>query len=292
MLARHNRESREYKNLRTRERLWLPRAKLLVSTLLLLLCSPKAFGEFDHGLWGLLLSKHVVVSEDGRSTAVDYISLGTNREQLDQYLKQASGVSRATFDAWETSEQLSFLINLYNAATLDLILDNMNSTDTLASIRDIGSLFTSAWELERVALFGQRVTLDFIEHDMIRGSGRYNEPRIHFAVNCAAIGCPALRAEAYTGAKLNAQLEDAVRIFLSDRSRNYFDDGRLYLSSIFKWYREDFERGWGGSNSLGEFVARYSSELGLSAEQAETLAKGNMRIRFLSYNWALNQLNK
>ena len=290
MLTRHNRESREYKKLRTTERQWPPRAKLVISALLLLMCAPTAFGEFDHGLWDMLLSKHVVVSEDGLSTAVDYISFGTDREPLDQYLEQASGVSRTTFDAWEASEQLSFLINLYNAATVELILDNMNSTDTLTSIRDIGTLFTSAWELERVALFGERVTLDIIEHDMIRGWGRYNEPRIHFAVNCAAIGCPALRAEVYTGAKLNAQLEDAVRMFLSDRSRNYFDDGRLYLSSIFKWYREDFERGWAGSNSLGGFVARYSRELGLSADQAEALAKGNMRIRFLSYDWGLNQL--
>ena len=252
--------------------------------------APAAFGEFDHSLWDLLLSKHVIVSEDGLSTAVDYTSLGSNREPLALYLDQASRISRTTFDAWETPEQLAFLINLYNAATVELILDNRKSADSLMSIRDIGTLFTSAWELERVALFGERVTLDAIEHDMIRGWGRYNEPRIHFAVNCAAVGCPALRAEAYTGAKLNAQLDDAARTFLSDRSRNYFDGNRLYLSSIFKWYREDFERGWGGSNALGEFVARYSSELGLNAEQADALAKGDMRIRFLRYDWGLNQL--
>ena len=252
--------------------------------------TPTAFGEFDHSLWDLLLSEHVIVSEDGLSTAVDYTSFGANREPLALYLDQASRISRRTFDAWETPEQLAFLINLYNAATVELILDNRKSADSLTSIRDIGTLFTSAWELERVALFGERVTLDAIEHDMIRGWGRYNEPRIHFAVNCAAIGCPALRAEAYTGAKLNAQLDDAARTFLSDRSRNYFDGNRLYLSSIFKWYREDFERGWGGSNALGEFVARYSSELGLNADQAGALAKGDMRIRFLRYDWGLNQL--
>jgi len=267
-----------------------PKARLLISALFLFVHAAPAFGDFDHGRWNLLLSKHVIVSADGLSTAVDYASLGVNREPLQSYLEETSRVSRASFDAWETSDQLAFLINLYNAATVELILDNMASSDPIDSIRDIGSLFTSAWELERVALFGNLVTLDAIEHDMIRGWGRYNEPRIHFAVNCAAIGCPALRAEAYTGTALEGQLEDATRDFLSDRSRNYFDGRRLRLSSIFKWYREDFERGWGGSNALGEFVARYSSDLGLSVEQRNELARGDMGIRFLSYDWGLNQV--
>lgn len=267
-----------------------PKARLLISALFLFVHAAPAFGDFDHGRWNLLLSKHVIVSADGLSTAVDYASLGVNREPLQSYLEETSRVSRASFDAWETSDQLAFLINLYNAATVELILDNMGSSDPIDSIRDIGSLFTSAWELERVALFGKLVTLDAIEHDMIRGWGRYNEPRIHFAVNCAAIGCPALRAEAYTGTALEGQLEDATRDFLSDRSRNYFDGRRLRLSSIFKWYREDFERGWGGSNALGEFVARYSSELGLSIEHRNELARGDMGIRFLSYDWGLNQV--
>lgn len=269
-----------------------PKARLLISALLLFVHAAPAFGEFDYGFWNLLLSKYVIVSADGLSTAVDYASLGTNREPLQSYLEETSRVSRADFDAWDTSDQLAFLINLYNAATVELILENMNSAGSIDSIRDIGSLFTSAWELERVALFGNLVTLDAIEHDMIRGWGRYNEPRIHFAVNCAAIGCPALRAEAYTGAALEAQLEDATRDFLSDRSRNYFDGRRLRLSSIFKWYREDFERGWGGSSALGEFVSRYSSELGLSADQAKALANGDTSIRFLSYDWGLNQLRE
>lgn len=267
-----------------------PKARLLISALFLFVHAAPAFGDFDHGRWNLLLSKHVIVIADGLSTAVDYASLGVNREPLQSYLEETSRVSRASFDAWETSDQLAFLINLYNAATVELILDNMGASDPIGSIRDIGSLFTSAWELERVALFGDLVTLDAIEHDMIRGWGRYNEPRIHFAVNCAAIGCPALRAEAYTGDALEAQLEDATRKFLSDRSRNYFDGRRLRLSSIFKWYREDFEHGWGGSRALGEFVSRYSSELGLSIEHRNELARGDLGIRFLSYDWGLNQV--
>ena len=272
----------------TRQR--APKARLLISALFLFMHAAPAFGDFDHGRWNLLLSKHVIVSADGLSTTVDYASLGVNREPLQSYLEETSRVSRASFDAWESPDQLAFLINLYNAATVELILDNMGSSDPIDSIRDIGSLFTSAWELERVALFGNLVTLDAIEHDMIRGWGRYNEPRIHFAVNCAAIGCPALRAEAYTGDALEAQLEDATRKFLSDRSRNYFDGRRLRLSSIFKWYRADFERGWGGSRALGEFVSRYSSELGLSIEHRNELARGDLGIRFLSYDWGLNQV--
>ena len=268
-----------------------PKARLLISALLLFVQTAPAFGELDHGRWNLLLSKYVIVGADGLSTAVDYASLSENREPLQSYLEETSRVSRATFDAWDRSDQLAFLINLYNAATVELILENMNLAGSIDSIRDIGSLFTSVWELERVALFGKLVTLDAIEHDMIRGWGRYNEPRIHFAVNCAAIGCPALRAEAYIGTALEAQLEDATRDFLSDRSRNYFDGRRLRLSSIFKWYREDFERGWGGTNALGEFVSRYGSELGLSVEQRNELARGDMGIRFLSYDWGLNQVS-
>ena len=113
----------------------------------------------------------------------------------------------------------------------------------LDSIRDIGFWFRSPWRKKFIPLFGEQVSLDNIEHDMIRGSGLYNEPRIHFAVNCAAIGCPGLQAEAYQGSKLEQQLEAGTRLFLSDSSRNYHADGRLFIPSLFDWYDEDFMMG-------------------------------------------------
>lgn len=124
---------------------------------------------------------------------------------------------------------------------------------------------------------------------MIRGWGRYNEPRIHFAVNCAAIGCPALRPEAYTGDHLEQQLDDSTRRFLSNRSRNYFDGRRMYVSRIFDWYEEDFERGWTSINSVAEFLARYDEALGLDSDVVAALTRGSIRIRHLRYDWGLNR---
>lgn len=246
-----------------------------------------AQSSFDHSRWDALLQKYVHWVRDEQASAVDYRGMRIEAGELQSYLEETAAVQRRAFDGWDNDEQLAFLINVYNAATVALIIENLDDID---SIRDIGSFFTSAWELERVALFGDQFTLDEIEHDMIRGWERYKEPRIHFAVNCAAIGCPALQPAAYRGATLNSQLEDATRNFLSDRSRNYPDGSTLRLSSIFKWYREDFESGWGGSSSLEQFVIRYAQALGLSPQQITQLEQGTMRIRFLRYDWGLNSL--
>jgi len=125
---------------------------------------------------------------------------------------------------------------------------------------------------------------------MIRGWGIYNEPRIHFAVNCAAIGCPALRAEAYLGKSLDQQLEENTKLFLSDRTRNYYLDGQLYVSSIFDWYEEDFEQGWHGINSVSEFLLNYVTELGLDADSILFLEQERIRIEYLRYDWDLNKV--
>lgn len=253
----------------------------------LLLISGGAFADFDHGQWDMLLNKHVRVLDGGIATQVDYSAMATDRAALKAYLGELAAVPRSVFDSWSTDAQLAFLINAYNAWTVEVVLGEYPDID---SIRDIGFLLTSAWNQDFAQLFGEPVTLDEIEHDMIRGWGLYNEPRIHFAVNCAAIGCPALRAEAYSGDRLERQLDDAARKFLSDRSRNYYDSdrGRMNVSSIFDWYEEDFEKSWGGIESVGEFLANYPSELGLDAATTESLRAGRIRIRHLRYDWGLN----
>ena len=106
---------------------------------------------------------------------------------------------------------------------------------------------------------------------MIREWGIYNEPRIRFAVNCPAIGCPFLRAEAYIPERLEEQLEDNTKLFLADKSRNYFDNGQLYISSIFDWYADDFEKGWERINSVSQFLYSYAKELNLGQEEKEKL---------------------
>ncbi len=242
--------------------------------------------DFDHSSWDAMLRKHVLVIGDGSVTQVDYAGMALEESGLDDYLVAAAAVTKLTFDSWVLQDQLAFLINVYNAATVSLILTEYPE---LQSIRDIGNILRSPWSREYVALFGGNVTLDNIEHDMIRGWNIYNEPRIHFAVNCAAIGCPPLRAEAYVGSKLHEQLDDNTRLFLSDRSRNYLQGDRLYVSQIFNWYEEDFTRGWQGIDSIAEFIGLYADALGLNPEQQTALQQGGFSIGYLRYNWGLNR---
>jgi hypothetical protein len=258
--------------------------------LVCLLSGPAAaLAEIDHRLWNDLLQRHVRVLEAGSKTEVDYASMAGERHQLQSYLETLADVSRAEFDGWSRNEQLAFLINTYNAWTVELILQYYPDLD---SIRDIGFLPGAAWRRDFVDLFGGQVSLDEIEHEMIRQWPQFQEPRIHFAVNCAAIGCPALRAEAWRSEDLQAQLEDSTARFLMDRDRNWLEQDTLYVSRIFDWYGEDFEQGWQGIETLREFLIQYSGALELTDSQIEKLRQGELRIRFSRYDWGLNDLSK
>ncbi len=240
---------------------------------------------FDHSKWDALLQSNVVVHEGGKITTVDYQSMAKQRQVLADYLDQLSKLSREEFDSWTKDEQLAVLINAYNAWTVEFILTQYPD---LESIKDLGSFFQSPWKKKFIPLLRETRSLDDIEHNLIRGSGRYNDPRIHFAVNCASIGCPALKNEAYRGDILDKQLEDATTLFLSDKTRNRMNEGELQVSSIFKWYREDFEAGWRDATTLSQFLALYKDSLGLSDTEADELVAGNIDIAFLDYDWKLN----
>ena len=262
----------------------------VVLPIVLLLC----FGQpvsaqqpFNHSPWQLLLERHVKMIDEGRASQVDYAGMAEDREQLGTYLESLSAVSEEMFSNWPEPEQLAFLINVYNAWTVELVLTEYPN---LESIRDIGSLFRSPWSRRFVPLFGELVSLDHIEHELIRGPEGYGEPRIHFAVNCASIGCPALRQEAYVADRLEQQLEEATRLFLADKSRNLLDGNTLRVSEIFDWYEEDFEQGWRGSNSVGEFLALYRDALEMPDSRVSDLEQGKYRIRYLKYDWTLNAL--
>ena len=209
---------------------------------------------------------------------------GTHRAVLARYLETLSAVSPAEFDRWSEARQLAFLINAYNAWTVELILRHYPGID---SIREIGGWFRSPWKLSFFDLLGKRRSLDELEHEMIREN--YAEPRIHFAVNCASIGCPALAREPYRGDELERQLEAATQRFLSDRQRNGLSKGALRVSPIFDWYEEDFAKGWRGLHSLPDFLAHYGDALGLSSAQQRQLRSGALRIRHTDYKWALNK---
>lgn len=261
------------------------RAMLVAVALLASLASAAFAGAFDHSALDGVLRQTVSSGDGGRSTRIDYAAVKRMNMQLAEYLNRTSGVSRKSFDSWSKADQLAFLINVYNARTIELVLQGYPKIE---SIKDLGSVLRSPWKKEFFFLLGTERSLDDVEHTLIRGSGRYGDPRIHFAVNCASIGCPALRAEAYSGESLDAQLEDQAVKFLSDRSRNRMKDGALQVSSVFKWYRADFEAGFRGAASLGNFLAFYSVALDLTADETAQLAAGTMPIRYLDYDWKLN----
>lgn len=254
-----------------------------------------------HKPYSALLSKHVKTINNGASTEVDYNGFKQNRERLTQYLSSLAKVEQATFDSWPEADQLAFLINAYNAYTIDLILTAYPKID---SIRDLGGFFSSPWKKDIAPLLGKTRTLDEIEHALIRGQNErvkgYNEPRIHFAVNCASIGCPALREEAYSGESLDSQLDAQTKRFLADTSRNRMDGNTLKLSRIFDWYSEDFENNavresepWQGAQSvntenLSQFLLLYKDALNLSAQQESLLEQESAELEFLDYDWALN----
>jgi hypothetical protein len=259
--------------------------RFFLAALLALQCLVVQAAEFDHTAWDGLLKKHVVILRGGQATQLDYKGMLAERSQLSAYLAKLSAVKRSDFDLWDKAEQLAYLINAYNAYTAELILTAYPKLD---SIKDLGSFFQSPWKKEFFVLLGKNRSLDEVEHELIRASGRYNEPRIHFAVNCASIGCPALRAQAFTGEQLDAQLEDATKDFLSDRTRNRLEGGTLKISNIFKWYKGDFEKGWRGAKKRNEFLLLYRQSLGLTNAAAIALASDNLAIDYLEYDWRLN----
>jgi hypothetical protein len=238
----------------------------------------------DNALLDGLLQRHVRVLEGGHASQVDYPGLRREQALLTDYLAATAAVTAGEFARWSKAEQLAFLINVYNASTLALVL---SGEPQMASIKDLGSIFRSPWKQSFITLLGATRSLDDIEHKLIRGEQGYHEPRVHFALNCASIGCPALRAEAYSGAKLEAQLAEAQQLFLTDRSRNRLAGERLQVSSIFKWYRADFALNGQG---LADYLAGQGAALALTAKQTEQLRGEQLEIEFLDYDWRLNRI--
>jgi hypothetical protein len=257
----------------------------LYAVILMLLTQYAWAGHFEHRVWDKILRQYVVETDNDAVTTVDYAGLLDQQAELDVYLAQLAAVNLADFENWPPAEQLAFLINAYNAWTVKLVLSGYPEID---SIKDLGSWLTTPWEKQFIPLLGASRSLDDIEHGLIRGSGRYREPRIHFAVNCASIGCPALRAEAYTAERLDIQLEDQTRLFLSDRTRNRLQGSLLSVSPLFKWYRDDFGKGRSDFNSLDGFFAAYAPALALQDTDIKDLQAGKIRIEYLDYDWRLN----
>ena len=274
----------------------------LLITLLGLLTLPvgSAQAQFDHShaAWSALLKKHVVLIDGDKSSQARYAGFLQDRPALKSYLDTLSKVSPAEFDGWSKAQRMAFLINAYNAFTVEKILTRYPD---IRSIWDFGKVFGNPFKDRFFTLLGREFTLDGIEHETLRKPGAYGEPRVHFAVNCASVGCPMLREEAYVAPRLDAQLEEQARRFLSDRSRNRYnaERSRLEVSRIFDWFKEDWSSGYRGFEgkstpirSREQYFAGYAALLADRPEHRETIEGQKASIQFLDYDWALNDVKK
>jgi hypothetical protein len=261
--------------------------------LALALSVESALAQFDHHhkAWTALLARHVVLIDGGKASQVRYVEMAKDRAALKSYLDVLAQVSEKEFRSWPKPQQLALLINAYNAGMVELVLTRYPK---LNSVWDFGKLFNNPFKKRFIRLFGRDYSLDMIEHDTIRAPGAYDEPRIHFAVNCASIGCPMLREEAYAADRLDAQLEEQTRRFLSDRSRNRYNASAsaLEVSEIFKWYREDFERGYGGIRSREQFFAKHAMQLADTPDAQKAVREQKAEIRHLDYDWGVNDAKR
>lgn len=224
-------------------------------------------GSFDHSIFDRLLGDHV----DGEGL-VDYPGLGQEVKELDRYLTQVAG---ADFSELSRDEKLAFLINAYNAFTLRLMLEH----PAVSSIRNISA--SDRWDAKRWMLAGETVSLSGIEHKRIRP--HFIEPRVHWALVCAAIGCPPLRAEAYSGARLEEQLAAQTQRVFTRKTRWYQvseNQKTVKVSAIMNWYRGDFVQ---VNGSLANFVATQDSAIAQAIAMDKTPS-----VAFLDYDWSLN----
>ncbi len=244
-----------------------------------------AQSSFDHqySAWGALVAKHVAWLKDNKQSRVNYKGFAQDRAQLKGVLEVLSAVSAAQFAGFNKNQQMAFLINAYNAFTIELIL---TAYPKLKSIKDLGSIIQSPWKKKFFTLLGEERNLDWIEHEQLRP--KYADPRIHGAVNCASIGCPALRNEAFTATQLEQQLEDGMTRFMTDTTRNQVESGEAKISSIFKWFKVDFEKGHKGIHSVEDLLAKYTSDANLSA----ALKAKALKISYLDYDWSLNDVGR
>lgn len=230
----------------------------------------------DFPSWDGLLKKYVAPKTINGVTlqAVDYKRLGNDPA----YTKLIKDLETRSLSSLKTREEkLTFWINVYNIMAAKMVLDHY----PVKSIKDAGSFFTAVWKKEVGVVAGKMRTLNEIEHEILRKMG---EPRIHVAIVCASVSCPDLRLEAYAADKLDSQLDDQLTLFLVNAEKGLRVDtekGRVYLSSIFKWFKEDFE----SKGGVRKYLAPYAPETAKAS-----LKNNKLRVYYLDYDWELNEL--
>jgi hypothetical protein len=218
----------------------------------------------NHDAWTVLLRKNV--AENGW---VNYSQFVKDSVLLNEYLNQLSACQPN--EKWTKDERLAYWINVYNAFTVKLIVDNY----PVNSIKDIKKgipLINSVWEMDFFEIGGKSFDLSTVEHQILRKD--FDEPRIHFAIVCASKSCPQLLNEAYRANHLDEQLTAQTRRFLADSSKNVFGQGSMRISPIFKWFRKDFTQ----NGSLQEFISNYT----------DAPVSSSTGIEYTDYDWTLN----
>jgi hypothetical protein len=251
------------------EKLWV----LIVCLVL----APSSAWAFDFKPWDALLKKYVgpTTIAGVRLAGVDYPGIEKD-PAYSKLIADLKSFSPATLKTPE--EKMAFWINVYNVMAVKMVVDHY----PVDSIKDAGGLFGSVWKKKVGVVGGKEVTLNDIEHEILRKMG---DPRIHVAIVCASVSCPDLRMEAYTADRLDAQLDDQFKQFLANRGKGLQVDtgkGRVTLSKIFDWFEEDFEPKGG----VLPFLSRYAPE-----KDRSFLKKGNVDVSYLDYNWDLNKKN-
>lgn len=232
--------------------------------------SGSASDKIDHRLWDQLLTRYVVPSDDGINR-VDYAALKrTDSAKLRQYLTAMQAVD---IERYPKDEQFAYWINLYNAATVDVIITHY----PVGSIREIGLMGLGPWRGDVLTVSGKRLSLDDIEHGILRPI--WKDVRVHYAVNCASLGCPNLADHAYSAANLEPMLDGAAKDYINHPRAFRRVRGKLVASSIYNWYGTD----WGDETSVLNHARKYASP-----ETKAILGSADSIDRF-EYDWALNE---
>jgi hypothetical protein len=248
---------------------------------------------FSYDEYGKCLKAYV---DDGG--LVDYQGLKNHGKALDNFVSAVSRLDRRVYEGWSDKAKIAFWINVYNALTLKTIADHYPIQGSFLrsflhpgnSIRQIPGV----WDRLTFAVIGMDMTLDAIEHSTLRA--QFNEPRIHMAPVCAAMGCPSLRNEPYTANRLDMQLDDQGARFLRNTMKFRMDRENkiVYLSRIFQWFGDDFTKTYGTNEAFGKHATKERAVLAfvsrfLAERDREYLAKGDYSLSYLSYDWSLNE---
>ncbi len=238
---------------------------LLSAALSLVFCSfvtnPGSGNTNIHASFDLLLKKHV--SASGK---VNYSGLKLDKTKLNNYIETLQ--NNLPTSNWRRSKTLAFWINTYNAFTLQLMISHW----PVKSIKEIKKEGKGPWDIRFIKIGGKTYSLNDIEHNIIRA--KFNEPRIHFAVNCASKGCPVLLNRAYTASNLESLLHAQTKKFINDPSKNKLSTGAIQISKLFDWYKSDFTK----KGDLIDFINQYTS-LKISK---------TAKISYMPYSWAVN----